>query len=55
MFLLNFILGSLQAMETLSDTEVVANAMASLQCIFGAVPSPTHTYVTRWQEDEFSR
>ena len=41
--------------ESLSDNEIVARAMAVLKAIYGEdIPNPTHHLITRWSQDPFS-
>jgi len=43
-------------MEHLMDDAIVQCALHSLECMFGhAIPSPTHTIVTRWSNDPLSQ
>lgn len=43
--------------ESLSDAEITAEALAQLRTIFGTdnVPDPTSAVISRWNQDEFSR
>ena len=41
--------------ELLTDEEITRDAVASLRRMFGNVPEPTRSIVTRWESDEFSR
>ncbi len=45
-----------EKMETLSDREIVAGAMAVLRTIYGdAIPDPVEYQITRWNSDPFAR
>jgi monoamine oxidase len=43
-------------METWTDSEIVASAMATLKLIYGdTIPDPTEQVITRWGSDPFSQ
>lgn len=53
--LLTFAAGpAAHAIKTWPDDEIVASVMAQLTRLYGAVPPPTATRITRWQDDPFS-
>ena len=40
--------------EAMSDAEIVAQALASLEVMYGPVPSPSDVLITRWRSDRWS-